>query len=111
MLVFFNIVPHHGMSFRKSVPHIWQVSKMISVLSKIKFLLCLWYYAEACRQRFFLRHFEEPKRSLKISKFLWKQLIIAVSFTDLKIGGLLILRDGSSSQTLKKTLRVRTGAA
>ena len=57
----------------------------------------------------FLRRFEEPKRSLKIvqrflkiSKFLWKQLLIAVLFTNLKIGGLLTLLNGSSSQTLKK---------
>ena len=59
----------------------------------------------------FLKRFEEPKQSLKIlqrflkmCKFLFKQLLTAVSFTNLKIGGFLKLLNGSSS--LKKTLPI-----
>ena len=42
--------------------------------------------------------------SLKICIFSLKQLLTAVLRTKLKIGGLSQLLNGSSSQTLKKTL-------
>ena len=44
------------------------------------------------------------QQSFKICKFLLKQLLTAVSFTNLKMGGLSKLLNGFSSQTLKKHL-------
>ena len=54
------------------------------------------------------QHFEEPiwplkilQRSLKICKFLLKQLLTTVSFTDLKIGSHSRLLNGFSNRILK----------
>ena len=59
----------------------------------------------------FLKRFEKPKRSLKIvqrsletCKFLLKQSLTAVLFTNLKIGGLSKLLNKSTSQTMKKNI-------
>ena len=58
----------------------------------------------------FVRRFEKLKwslkivrRSLKICYVLLKRLLAAVSFTNLKTGGLSKLLNGSSSQTFKNT--------